>query len=830
MSDAFPIDPLLPEILASLAVHPRLVLEAPPGAGKTTRVPPALLAAPWLGHRKILMLEPRRIAARAAAGFMASERGEQPGDTVGYRIRFESKVGPRTRIEVVTEGILTRLIQDDPGLDGIGALIFDEFHERHLSADLGLALALEVQSQLRPDLRIVVMSATLDGERLAKTLNAPRLTSAGRSFPVRLCYPPRQGNETDEAQLKRTVELALRETDGDLLVFLPGMREIQRGERLLFDSAQAANADVLPLYGELPVEQQAAVLRADPSGARRIVLATNVAESSVTLPGVKAVIDTGLAREPRFEPNSGFSKLMTVNISQASADQRAGRAGRVAPGVCYRLWPESQRLEPARRPELMQVELSGLLLELRAWGSDDLPFVDAPPPGPLAQAEDLLKSLGSLDASGRLSTLGRRMLKLGTHPRLAAMLCAAKDAQSRALACDLVALIEARDPLRGLDRRREDWQSRWLGLLDFRARRASPELDRSALMAIDQAARSWRRRLDTNAEVASASPHRLGELLLHAYPDRIAHVLPNDRLRYALSNGRMAKLMADSPLVGERWLVVSELRADTGDGLILRACGLDEDALEREFPERFVEADEAGWDEAARAVTASRVRRFEQIVLSRKPIGKPDAQLCVRGLINGIRRLGFAALDLSEAQRQWQQRVALLREHCAELELPDVSDEALLASLEEWLGPFIGGKTRLSQIDATLLGDALRGRLDHAQRKAVDSLAPVRLKVPSGQERALEYLPEQAPVLAVKLQELFGLADTPRVANGRVPVTLHLLSPGGRPIQVTQDLRGFWERTYAEVKKELKGRYPRHPWPDDPWTAQATHRAKPRGT
>ncbi len=830
VSEAFPIDPLLPEILASLSQHPRLVLEAPPGAGKTTRVPPALLDAPWLEGRKLLMLEPRRIAARAAANFMASARGEQPGETVGYRIRFESKIGPRTRIEVVTEGILTRMLQDDPLLDGIGALIFDEFHERHLSADLGLALALEVQAQLRPDLRIVVMSATLDGERLAKTLDAPRLISAGRSYPVRIAYPPRQGNEPEDAQLKRAVELALRETDGDLLVFLPGLREIQRGERLLFEPAQAANAEVLPLYGELPVEQQAAVLKPSSDGRRRIVLATNVAESSVTLPGVKAVVDSGLAREPRFDPNSGFSKLMTVNISQASADQRAGRAGRVAPGVCYRLWPESQRLEPARRPELVQVELSGLLLELRAWGSDTLPFVDAPPPGALAQAEDLLRALGALDSSGALTPLGRRMLKLGTHPRLAAMLCGAIDAQARALACDLVALIEGRDPLRGESRRREDWASRWQALQDFRARRGGHDTDRSALMTVEQAARSWRRRMDTNTEVASASPHRLGELLLHAFPDRIAHVLPNDRLRYALANGRMARLNPDSPLIGEPWLVISELRADTGDGLILRATGFDEDALEREFPERFIERDEAGWDEAARAVIASRVRRYEQIVLSRKPIGKPDAELCVQGLVNGIRRLGLQVLDFSEAQRQWQQRVALLRAHCPELGLPDVSDEALLVSLDAWLGPYLGGKTRLSQIDAALLGEALRSRLDHSQRQAIDRLAPTRISVPSGMERAIEYVPEQPPVLAVKLQELFGLADTPAIADGRVRLTLHLLSPGGRPIQVTQDLRGFWERTYAEVKKELKGRYPKHPWPDDPWTARATHRAKPRGT
>jgi ATP-dependent helicase HrpB len=829
MSATFPIDELLPQIRQTLQQHTRLILEAPPGAGKTTRLPPALLGEAWLDTQRIVMLEPRRIAARSAAMFMASGLGEEVGERVGYRIRFESRVSARTRIEVVTEGILTRLIQDDPGLDGIGALLFDEFHERHLSADLGLALALDVQNQLRPDLRILVMSATLDGERLAQQLDAPRLSSAGRSYPVRVIHPARQGNEPEEAQLKRTVELALRENAGDVLVFLPGLREIQRAESLLSTLADSGEAELLTLHGELPVEQQASVMRAGEHG-RRIVLATNVAESSVTLPGVRAVVDTGLAREPRFEPNSGFSRLTTVSISQASADQRAGRAGRVAPGTCYRLWPESQRLEPARRPELMQVELSGLRLELAAWGSTALPFVDPPPAGAMAQAEDLLQALGALDGSRSLTALGRRMLSLGTHPRLAAMLCAARDDTQRAVACDLLALIESRDPLRGEGRRREDWGSRWQALQDSRQRRSLPELDRAALAAIDQAAKQWRRRMGLREQKEDASPHQLGEVLLHAFPDRIAHVLPNDRLRYALSNGRMARLNPDSPLVGELWLVISELRADTGDGLILRATGVDESALQSAFPERFRDVDEAGWDEDTRAVTAARVRRFEQIVLSRKPIGKPDASLCVNGLLAGIRRLGLQALEFSEAQQQWRLRVALLRQHCPELALPDLSDSALLATLEDWLASFIAGKTRLAQIDAALLGEALRARLDHAQRQALERLMPTRIRVPSGMEREIDYLPDHSPVLAVKLQELFGLADTPSIADGRITLTLHLLSPGGRPIQVTRDLRGFWERTYAEVKKELKGRYPKHPWPDDPWTAQATHRAKPRGT
>ncbi|MGN6151797.1 MAG: ATP-dependent helicase HrpB, partial [Lysobacteraceae bacterium] len=487
-SPAFPIAALLPALRETLSTGTRLVLEAPPGAGKTTQVPLALLDAAWLAGRKIVMLEPRRVAARAAAGFMAKQLGEAVGETVGYRIRFESRISARTRIEVVTEGILTRMLQDDPtlgegGLDAVGALLFDEFHERHLAGDLGLALALDVQAGLREDLRLVVMSATLDGERLATLLDAPRLNSAGRSFPVAIAHFPARRDEAPEHQTRRAVEHALAAHPGDVLVFLPGQREIGRVQTLLADAPAMSGVEVLALHGELPVEQQSRVLQPAPDGRRRVVLATNVAESSVTLPGVRTVIDSGLAREPRYDPNSGFSRLDVVTIAQASADQRAGRAGRVAEGWAYRLWPESQRLEPQRRPEIAQVELASLALELAAWGSDALRFVDAPPPGALAAARDLLQRLGALDAGGGITAFGRRMLALGTHPRLAAMLLAAPTPRDAALACDLAALVEARDPLRAVPGggRSDALAARWQALAAFRRGRTPAEASRSGL-------------------------------------------------------------------------------------------------------------------------------------------------------------------------------------------------------------------------------------------------------------------------------------------------------------------------------------------------------------
>ncbi len=886
---AFPIDDLLPHIRASLAAHPRLVLEAPPGAGKTTQLPPALLDAPWLAGRKIVMLEPRRVAARAAATFMARQLGEAVGETVGYRIRFERKVSPRTRIEVVTEGILTRMLQDDPmlgdgGPDAIGALVFDEFHERHLAGDLGLALALDVQSSLHADLRIVVMSATLDGERLAHWIDAPRLSSAGRHFAVDIAHFPSRREESIEAQTCRAVEHALATHPGDVLVFLPGQREITRvqhalsvraGDAGLAPGASAARATaplqqaqdpgistetktttetetraettpqaswsrgndqviLLALHGDLPLAQQAQVLHADPSGRRRVVLSTNVAESSVTLPGVRVVIDAGLAREPRFDPNSGFSRLDVVHITQASADQRAGRAGRVAAGWAYRLWPPSQRLEPQRRAEITQVELAAFALELAGWGSDVLRFVDPPPPGALAAARDLLRRLGALDASHAITAHGRRMLALGTHPRLAAMLLSASGDVDRALACDLAALVEARDPIRS---RSDALAERWRALAAFRNGRVPADANRAALAAIDAAARQWRRRLRLDAKPPGEIPaHRLGDLLAHAFPDRIAYRHATDLRRYQLANGRMARLFDDSMLVGEPWLVASELRFDARDALLLRAAPVDEAQLRRAFAAQFSDRDETRWDAARRALVAQRVRRFDGIVLDTRPAGRVDpaqAAQAAQALADAVAELGLDALPWSDGLRQWRARVRSLREWMPELGLPDLSDAALQATRDDWLRPLFASKTRLDALQAAELAEALKSRLDWSLRQRLDHLAPTQVSVPSGMQRRIDYAIDDdghaaAPVLAVKLQELFGLADTPRIADGRVALTIHLLSPAGRPLQVTQDLRGFWERTYPEVRKEMKGRYPKHPWPDDPRNATATHRAKPR--
>jgi ATP-dependent helicase HrpB len=829
----FPIGEVLSEIATALVAHTRLIVEAPPGAGKTTQVPPALLDAEWLDGKKILMLEPRRIAARAAAEFMAGQRGEDVGDTVGYRIRFESKVSVRTRIEVVTEGILTRLIQSDPELAGIGAILFDEFHERHLQGDLGAALALDVQASLRPNLRLVIMSATLDGERIARWFDAPRITSAGRSFPVRIEYPPSRHNEEWPTHVRRTVETALKTTDGDVLAFLAGRREIEQARMALH---ALSGIELVPLHGELSLSEQHAALSPAPTGTRRIVLATNIAESSVTLPGIRTVIDTGLAREPRLDPNSGFTRLETVAISQASADQRAGRAGRVAPGITYRLWPQSQRREPARRAEINNVELSGLALDIAAWGSNDLHWLDPPPSGALASARDLMMLLGALDSEGRITAFGHAMLKTGATPRLAAALLRAPETKWE-LACDLIALIDARNPLRGDQARSDDFAARHVALAGYRrdgarAARAS-NADVSMLAAIDQAAKNWRRRGEAAGRKSrpGLAPRTdvdaIGNILIHAFPDRVARQDESDPHRYRLSNGRGAHLHKNSELIGERWLVVVDLRYDEGDSLILAGAPFDAAILERDFADRIVRERIVRWNDATRSAEAFDVVRFADLVLQQRgvPTRPEDAQV---GLLKAVRNLRIDALPWSDQARALRLRVNCLRAWIPDLDLPDFSDDALHASIDEWLMPHLTNATRMDALTPQLVGDALASRLDYAQRRAVDDLAPESIAVPSGNSRRLEYHASQPPVLAVKLQELFGLADTPRIARGKVPVTLHLLSPAQRPIQVTQDLRGFWERTYPEVKKELKARYPKHPWPDDPWTATPTHRAKPR--
>jgi len=649
---------------------------------------------------------------------------------------------------------------------------------------------------------------------------------------VEIAHFPARRDEALEPQMRRAVEHALANHPGDVLAFLPGQREIARVQAAL-EAALDPAVQVLPLHGELPIEQQSRVLQPDPEGHRRVVLATNVAESSVTLPGVRVVVDAGLAREPAYDPNSGFSRLELAAVSQASADQRAGRAGRVAEGWAYRLWPQSQRLEAQRRAEIGQVELAALALELAAWGSAALRFVDPPPAGALAAARELLQRLGALGASGTLTELGRRMLALGTHPRLAAMLLQAKGARAQALACDLAALVEARDPLR---QGGDALAARWRALAASRHRRVPADAHRGGLAAIDAAAKQWRRRLRCDAAPpAQIEAHELGDLLAHAFPDRIAARHPTDPQRYLLANGRSARLFDPSDLRGEPWLVASELRFEARDALLLRAAPVDERWLRQAFPERFVQEDVVRWDGARRALVSLRETRFDRIVLDSRPAGSVDPAQAATALTEAVVELGLDALPWTEALRQWQARVQSLRQWMPELELPDVGDDALRATLDSWLKPAFAGKRRLDALSEEELGEALKSPLPWAQRQLIDRYAPTRISVPSGMERRIEYALDhdgspQPPVLAVKLQELFGLADTPRVADGRIPLTLHLLSPGGRPLQVTQDLRSFWSNTYPEVRKEMKGRYPKHPWPDDPWSATATHRAKPRGT
>jgi ATP-dependent helicase HrpB len=691
---------------------------------------------------------------------------------------------------------------------------------------------LDVQHTLRPDLRLVVMSATLDGERIAQWLDAPRISSPGRSFPVRVEYPPARTQESTEQHLLRVVRQALEQSAGDILVFLPGRREIARMQGLLQGLPQD-DLEVVALHGELSLAEQQLALAPAEAGMRRIVLATNVAESSVTLPGIRVVIDMGLAREPRFDPNSGFTRLETVTISQASADQRAGRAGRVAEGSAYRLWPQSRRLDVARTAEITQAELSGLALELAAWGTAQLPWLDPPPAGALAQARELLLRLGALDAQQRITALGRRMLELGATPRLGAAALRAPETL-HALVADLLALMEARSPLRGEQARSDDFRVRVAALHAWRDRRSASGsglgADTGALAAIEQASKGWRQRLNLRS-AASGVPHShaVGDLLLHAYPDRIARQDEGNPLRYTLANGRGARLHEQTALLGEPWLVVLDLRHEARDSLILAAAPLDPRVLEADYPAQFRRVRQVRWNEDRAAVEAFEEYRFDAIVLERRSV-PVQAQDAVPALLAAIRQRGLDVLPWSDAARRLRLRMQSLREWMPELDLPDVAEPRLLETLEDWLGPYLQNKRKLDALSEEELSQALAALFDYEQRKQLDVQAPDSLTVPSGQTRRLEYQPGEPPVLAVKLQELFGLADTPRIAGGRIAVTLHLLSPAGRPIQVTQDLHGFWERTYPEVKKELKGRYPKHPWPDDPWTATPTHRAKPRGT
>lgn len=834
---SLPIDPLLPELLQALQHHPAVVLEAPPGAGKTTRVPLALLDSPWLAGQSTVMLEPRRLAARNAALYMAEELGEQAGERVGYRVRFDSKVGPQTRIEVVTEGILTRRLQQDPELQGVGLVIFDEFHERNLHSDLALALCLDAQQGLREDLKVLVMSATLDGDRVARLLDAPLLRSEGRSYPVAERYLPREPQGRIPEVAASAVVRAVKEESGDILLFLPGVGEIRRTLEQLQDDPVCAGIDLYPLYGDLPHSEQERAIAPSPSGRRKVVLTTNIAETSLTIEGVRLVIDSGWQRIPRFEPRSGLTRLETVRVSSASATQRAGRAGRLEPGVCYRLWSETtqQGLVPYNNPEIVEADLAPLALELALWGVTDastLTWLDAPPAAAMAQAQQLLQQLGALDANLRITPDGLAMARLPLHPRLAHMLVQAEKRGEGSLACDIAALLSERDILRAHEGEgRCDFPMRVTALRAYREKGAGGArgfgTDTRACRAVEQAARQWRQLLKLQVENTPVSDLQVGELLALAYPDRIARRREGEGGRYLLANGRGAVLARECVATSE-FIVVAALDAGSkGEGRIFSAAPVALAQLESLFAERLAWREEVVWDERSEAVIARRVRSLGALILEEN---KPDilnVEAITTAMLQGIRQMGLEVLPWDEECRQLQARVCSLRHWLPGDEWPDLSDPSLLATLGEWLAPWLSNISRRGHLKRLDLKAALLAILGWERQQQLDELAPIHIEVPSGSRKKLHYSTDGTPpVLAVKLQELFGLAQTPALARGRAPVMLHLLSPAQRPIQVTQDLESFWHNTYPEVKKELKGRYPKHPWPDDPWSAKATARTK----
>ncbi len=812
--NALPIDAVLDQLVATVAGHPLTVLRAPPGAGKTTRVPLALLDAGRFPGR-ILMLEPRRLAARSAAAYMAEQRAETVGQTVGYRVRFDTRVSAATRIEVITEGVLTRMLQSDPELDGVSVVVFDEFHERALQADLGLALCREIQNALRPDLRLLIMSATLEDD-LADTLAAPLVTTLGRAYPVTVDYLDAEPTARPEDTVAAAVVDALPRHPGDVLVFLPGVPEIRRVMSRL-QGRLDGSIDIAALYGDLPLDAQRDLIAAHGDGRRRVILATTIAETSVTVPGVRLVIDSGWTRRQRLDPRTGMDRLVTERVTLDAADQRSGRAGRTAAGTALRLWTRRthQGLDACRPPEITHVDLTALALELAQWGSDELPWLTPPPPAALTAARTVLTLLGAIDDAGRISEHGRAMARIPAHPRLAHMMLAS-DTADRATACDLSALLENRDlrPEGG----GADISSR-LALLSQRT-------DMPGLATVRRSAERLRRQVHASGP---AHAEACGRLLALAYPDRIARRREHGDGRYLLSSGRGAALPPADNLARAQWLVAADVDDRGDEGRIRLAAVVPTDDLADIVRHQGSTGIELTWDSARNAVAARDETRIGAIIVHSRPVPLPENAPVVDVFLQGLTGLGAAALPWTPALRQWQARVQCAAEWLPEHHWPEVGDDALTNTLSDWLGPYLAGITRLSDLPAAVLGDALHAMLSWTQRSLLDAELPTRLTVPSGHAITLDYKAGEAPVLAVKLQAVFGLDRTPTVASGRQPVTLHLLSPAGRPVQVTQDLAGFWARTYPEVARELKGRYPRHPWPDDPTQAQATMAAKRRG-
>jgi ATP-dependent helicase HrpB len=843
-STPLPIDDALPRLTQAMGVSNAAVLVAPPGAGKTTRVPLVLLDEEWAQGKKILLLEPRRLAARAAASRMAATLGEQVGDTVGLRVRFGSKISKRTRIEVITEGVFTRLVLDDPSLDGVAAVLFDEFHERSLDADLGLALARDAQQGLREDLRLLVMSATLDGARVATLLgDAPVVTSEGRAFPVETRYLSRDSRDRIERPVADAVGRALRADPGSLLVFLPGAAEIRRTETLLKEQVRDPNVDIVALFGALDARDQDRAISPSPPGRRKVVLATSIAETSLTIEGVRVVIDSGLSRVPRYEPDVGLTRLETVRVSRAAADQRRGRAGRTEPGVCYRLWDEPQTgsFDAYTRPEILSADLSSFVLDLAQWGETDpgkLALID-PPPGPaLKEARALLNELGALDAQGHITDEGRKLRALPLPPRLARMVVDAGEQGAGTEAAAIAAILTERglggddvDLAHRLDqfrrdrsRRAEDARAmvkRWKSVIPGRAEGANPESGDVENVSGFRVRSSGPSRNDEEL-----SP---GAILSLAYPDRIAKNRGGGAGAFVLANGRGGQVDPASNLAREPFLAVAELTGSAALSRIVLAAAITLDEIEARFAAQIEDRDAVTFDSGSASLRARRVRRLGSLVLAEqiKQV-KPDADTA-RILAQGMVSLGIDRLDWSKAALQFRNRIAFLRRAEGD-EWPDLSNEGLARNTADWLEPLLADKIARSQLSPGELFDAVGNLVPWSLRRRLEAEAPTHFTAPTGSSVPIDYEAEQGPTVSIRVQELFGLALHPTIAGGRIPLVIELLSPGHKPVQITRDLPGFWRGSYADVRTDLRGRYPRHPWPDDPAHAVPTRRAKPRGT